>query len=330
MPPRYAYWTILVDDRPTAFRAATREDLLPTFEQIRRKHPTAVMRWFARGRIWESPAHAAREERAPRERRDRNWRPGGNHRDPRARFEEQRKARNAERRRERFRHRADAGRPGAGAGERPRDRRQETRRPDKRQGGSGRGARPRPHDEGSPDAWREGPRNGRDRNRPGPHTRRDRERREGRDRQGHAPSKPGDRMRGPGRAPSGAAPQSRPHGRPPRKDHWRDRPPGHERPDREGRADPRRSDEQGATARARRDRQSHRRDRFPRPDRRRGQEPGTEGPPPGPDRPPRPGQEPPPVPARSEEIVIPPSPPERGRTDDVTGTPPGGKRDNER
>ena len=66
MPPRYAYWTILVDNRPTAFRAATREDLLPTFEQIRRKHPTAVMRWFARGRIWESPAHAAREERSPR------------------------------------------------------------------------------------------------------------------------------------------------------------------------------------------------------------------------------------------------------------------------
>ena len=71
MPPRYAYWTILVDDRPTAFRAATREDLLPTFEQIRRKHPTAVMRWFARGRILgvarARGARGARATRTPRQ-----------------------------------------------------------------------------------------------------------------------------------------------------------------------------------------------------------------------------------------------------------------------
>jgi hypothetical protein len=31
MPPRFAYWTILVDEQPTAFRAKEAEELLPTF-----------------------------------------------------------------------------------------------------------------------------------------------------------------------------------------------------------------------------------------------------------------------------------------------------------
>ncbi len=47
------------------------------------------MKWFARGRLWESPeeAHAATAVRAPsREKRGRDWRPGGQHSDPRARF----------------------------------------------------------------------------------------------------------------------------------------------------------------------------------------------------------------------------------------------------
>jgi hypothetical protein len=54
MPPRYTYWTILFGDKPTAFRAATQEELLPTFGQIRGKHPDAVMMWFARGKLWRS------------------------------------------------------------------------------------------------------------------------------------------------------------------------------------------------------------------------------------------------------------------------------------
>ena len=29
MPPRYAYWTILIDQKPTAFRAREREELMP-------------------------------------------------------------------------------------------------------------------------------------------------------------------------------------------------------------------------------------------------------------------------------------------------------------
>ena len=55
MPPRYSYWTILAGGLPTAFRAAEREDLLPTFNRIREKHPDAEMKWFARGRLWASP-----------------------------------------------------------------------------------------------------------------------------------------------------------------------------------------------------------------------------------------------------------------------------------
>ncbi|MEY4095968.1 MAG: hypothetical protein RLZZ53_3167, partial [Acidobacteriota bacterium] len=34
MPPRYAYWTIIVDDQPTAFRASAQEDLMPTLKRL--------------------------------------------------------------------------------------------------------------------------------------------------------------------------------------------------------------------------------------------------------------------------------------------------------
>ena len=318
MPPRYAYWTILVDNRPTAFRAATREDLLPTFEQIRRKHPTAVMRWFARGRIWESPAHAAHEERPPRERRDRSWRPGGNHRDPRARFEEERKARNAARRRERFSRRSDTPSSTTPAGpSRPRDRHLSDRHVDRRPT-SPHGARPKAN--GSP-PWLDAPRDrkGRDRQHGGKRDRRER------DRQGRPMAKTAERPRGGGETPGQRAAERRQVGTPPRGATRRDRPP-RERPG-EKRADWRHTDARGRRPPEKRDRQPRGRDRTPRPDRRRGHERGPErgpeAPPPGPDRPPRPGQEPPPVPTRSEEIVIPPAPPERGREGETSpGTPP--------
>jgi hypothetical protein len=58
MPPRYAYWTILIDQKATAFRAREREELLPTFHQLKRKNTDVVMKWFARGRLWESPIEA--------------------------------------------------------------------------------------------------------------------------------------------------------------------------------------------------------------------------------------------------------------------------------
>jgi hypothetical protein len=89
MPPRYAYWTILIDSKPTAFRAREQEELLPTLTQLRRTNKDVVLRWFARGKLWDSPEQAqwGAEHLAPtREKRGGDWRPGGAHKDPRARF----------------------------------------------------------------------------------------------------------------------------------------------------------------------------------------------------------------------------------------------------
>ena len=91
MPPRYTYWTILIGGQPTAFRAATRDELLPTLKQLQSTQPDAVMMWFARGKVWPSEEAAAMALRMEREgpRRDRrgaDWRPGGAHKDPRDRF----------------------------------------------------------------------------------------------------------------------------------------------------------------------------------------------------------------------------------------------------
>ena len=118
MPPRYAYWTILIDHKPTAFRARVQEELLPTLQQLRRRNADVVLKWFARGQLWESreaereawrrrrPPGGARPEGhdakasaseggPPRERqpekRGRDWRPGGKHRDPRDRFKKRKK-----------------------------------------------------------------------------------------------------------------------------------------------------------------------------------------------------------------------------------------------
>jgi hypothetical protein len=91
MPPRYAYWTILIDGKATAFRAREREELLPTFNQLARRNADIVMRYFASGRLWDNPEQARWANRNPavtrKEPRDRSWRPGGQHKDPRARFE---------------------------------------------------------------------------------------------------------------------------------------------------------------------------------------------------------------------------------------------------
>jgi hypothetical protein len=90
MPPRYAYWTILIDGKATAFRAKDREELLPTLNQLRRKNDDVALRYFSRGKLWDSPEQADWANRNARdvgERRDRDWRPGGSHRDPRSRFE---------------------------------------------------------------------------------------------------------------------------------------------------------------------------------------------------------------------------------------------------
>ena len=93
MPPRYAYWTILIDAKPTAFRAREQAELLPTFHQLKRTNEDVVMRYFARGRLWDSPDQARFAATIPREKRGRDWRPGGEHKDPRARFREAEQAR---------------------------------------------------------------------------------------------------------------------------------------------------------------------------------------------------------------------------------------------
>ena len=68
------------------------------------KHPSAVMMWFQGGKLWRSrgeaqdAAVAARREEARKKRppehppRDRKWRPGGTHRDPRQKYKDARKA----------------------------------------------------------------------------------------------------------------------------------------------------------------------------------------------------------------------------------------------
>jgi hypothetical protein len=90
MPPRFAYWTILIDQKSTAFRAREREELLPTLHQLKRKNADVAMKWFARGRLWDSPEQEQTARRAPKrplhETRSRDWRPGGDHKDPRERF----------------------------------------------------------------------------------------------------------------------------------------------------------------------------------------------------------------------------------------------------
>ena len=109
MPPRYSYWTIIAGGLPTAFRAAEKDELLPTFTRIKHKHPDAELKWFARGKLWDSPESAraanrpeARSSRPASPARGRDWRPGGEHRDPRQKYKDTKKARNVEERKRKF------------------------------------------------------------------------------------------------------------------------------------------------------------------------------------------------------------------------------------
>src|SRR5207253_1906234 len=55
----------------------------------KRKNQDVVVKWFARGKLWDSPEaeHAAQYAPVPPvEKRPRDWRPGGEHKDPRDRF----------------------------------------------------------------------------------------------------------------------------------------------------------------------------------------------------------------------------------------------------
>ncbi|MGE5243907.1 MAG: hypothetical protein ACM3SQ_06745 [Betaproteobacteria bacterium] len=112
MPPRYAFWTILIDDGSTAFRARERAELLPTLAQLRRTNKNVEMRWFARGRLWTSPEEerAARQRPKPAQKRGRDWRPGGEHKDPRAHFRELEQKRRQEKRKRSFERKQRDGR----------------------------------------------------------------------------------------------------------------------------------------------------------------------------------------------------------------------------
>src|SRR5690349_11442421 len=92
MPPRFAYWTILIDNKPTAFRARDRHELAPTLSQLKRTNDNVELKWFAQGRLWDSPEaqHAAgRRPKYEGDTRRADWRPGGTHKDPRARFDKE-------------------------------------------------------------------------------------------------------------------------------------------------------------------------------------------------------------------------------------------------
>ena len=137
MPPRFVYWTIIAGGQATAFRAATPDELLPTLKQLQSKQPDAVMMWFARGKLWPSEEAAAMALRLDRqgfpgkERRGRDWRPGGEHQDPRDRFKVPRDVK-----RQRFaakarRDRVEGQPPREGPGDRPFRPREDRPRPDR-------------------------------------------------------------------------------------------------------------------------------------------------------------------------------------------------------
>jgi hypothetical protein len=140
MPPRFAYWTILAGGLPTSFRAADKDELMPTFRRLKEKHPDAEMKYFARGKLWDSAEEARRAFEAAgasggrgerphgghQEQRGRDWRPGGEHRDPRQRFKDAKKARNQDWREQRWnrknqgadgRPHAQGSRPGSPGGQ---------------------------------------------------------------------------------------------------------------------------------------------------------------------------------------------------------------------
>jgi 23S rRNA pseudouridine2605 synthase len=72
MPPRFAYWTIILDGTPTSFRTKEREEILPLFNQLKAKNPMALLKWFSGGTLWDSPEQAreAREREKVRAFRD--------------------------------------------------------------------------------------------------------------------------------------------------------------------------------------------------------------------------------------------------------------------
>jgi hypothetical protein len=86
---QHAFWIIVDGQTPSSFRSRQREDLLPTLNQLKRTQPQVALMWFERGRLWPSPDEARAaliiRRKAPTG-RPREWRPGGDHKDPRAKY----------------------------------------------------------------------------------------------------------------------------------------------------------------------------------------------------------------------------------------------------
>lgn len=282
MPPRFAYWTILIDNAPTAFRARDPQELLPTLNQLKRTNKDVVLKWFAHGRLWESQEQERedfqRRKRAstrPRVRHDRHesrgpdWRPGGQHADPRARFDKNQRRKKRDHAAGGRDQRAGGGPKTAAGGDRNRAR-------DRRDARSER--QPRPHGQA-----------GRQQLNP------------------RKPFRPHDEHRG----PKGAAGSGHPSGRRPNQrfdKRPRDRWPGtdqiqEDRPDR-SRAERRPNRTRGSDRAQGSERRDERRDDRREQPERREQEP----PPRRSDRP----TDVPEAPPKPEQIVIKPEPPERG------------------
>jgi len=64
MPPRYAYWTILIGDEPTAFRSGSQDELMPTLKRLQQRHAEARMMWWQNGKLWNSRLDAQEAMRA--------------------------------------------------------------------------------------------------------------------------------------------------------------------------------------------------------------------------------------------------------------------------
>jgi hypothetical protein len=141
---RGAFWTIIVDDQPTAFRAPVREDLLPTLAQLQRQHPSALIKWFQRGRLWETPGDAMDAGKPPG--RGSGWRPGGAHKDPRDQYKVPRDVKRA-----RWASQAAEGRGPWVKGDSPFNAERGARRSPESETGRTPGA-PRPRGEGGPNA----------------------------------------------------------------------------------------------------------------------------------------------------------------------------------
>ena len=88
MAKYFRCWVIVAGTQPTAFRAREADDLVPTLKQLQRTQPDVSLMWFERGRLWRSPEEARMallDRRRTPSGRGRDWRPGGEHKDPKAR-----------------------------------------------------------------------------------------------------------------------------------------------------------------------------------------------------------------------------------------------------